>query len=76
VSRGSFPSGHSIAAFSVATVFARRYPTHRWLPYVAYGLAATVGFSRVSLSAHFPSDVFLGAALGVAVSRFTVLNGR
>src|SRR5271154_5883366 len=59
---GSFPSGHTIAAFSVATVVARRYGNQRWVPYVAYGMAALVGFSRLSLSAHFLSDVFLGAA--------------
>jgi hypothetical protein len=34
---GSFPSGHAIAAFSVATVVARRYGNHRWVPYAAYG---------------------------------------
>jgi hypothetical protein len=42
---GSFPSGHSMAAFSVATIVARQYRNHRWVPYVAYGLAAVVGFS-------------------------------
>jgi membrane-associated phospholipid phosphatase len=72
--RGSFPSGHTIAAFSVATIVARRYANHRWIPYAAYGLAAVVGFSRVSLSAHFLSDVFMGAALGYSVSRFAVLQ--
>jgi len=41
---GSFPSGHTIAAFSVATVIARRYGNHRWVPYVGYGMAAIVGF--------------------------------
>ena len=71
---GSFPSGHSIAAFSVATVIARRYGNHRWVPYAAYGMAALVGFSRLSLSAHFLSDVFMGAALGYSISRFTVLH--
>jgi membrane-associated phospholipid phosphatase len=71
---GSFPSGHSIAAFSVATVVARRYGNHRWVPYAAYGMAAVVGFSRLSLSAHFLSDVFMGAALGYSISRFTVLQ--
>lgn len=72
---GSFPSGHTIAAFSVATVVARRYGSHhRWIPYVAYGSAALVGFSRVTLSSHFPSDVFMGAALGYSISRFTVLR--
>lgn len=72
---GGFPSGHTIAAFSVATVIARRYgKTHRWVPYLAYGLAATIGFSRVTTLAHFPSDVFLGAALDYSVSRFAVLR--
>jgi membrane-associated phospholipid phosphatase len=72
---GGFPSGHAIAAFSVATVMSRRYgKTHKWVPYLAYGVAATIGFSRVTTLAHFPSDVFLGAALGYSVSRFAVLR--
>lgn len=71
---GSFPSGHTIAAFSVATVIARRYGNHRWVPYAAYSMAALVGFSRLSLSSHFLSDVFMGGALGYSISRFTVLR--
>jgi membrane-associated phospholipid phosphatase len=71
---GSFPSGHTIAAFSVATVVARRYGNHRWVPYAAYGMAALVGISRITLSAHFLSDVFMGGALGYSISRFTVLR--
>jgi membrane-associated PAP2 superfamily phosphatase len=73
---GSFPSGHTIAAFSVATVFAKRYPKPRWFPWVAYGLAATVGFSRISLQSHFPSDVFLGAVLGYTIAQNTVQRGK
>lgn len=73
--RGSFPSGHTIAAMSVATVIARRYgKQHRWVPYVTYGLTALVGFSRMTLSSHFASDVFMGAAMGYAIGRFTVLR--
>ena len=71
---GSFPSGHTIAAFSIATVVARRYGNHRWVPYAAYGLAGLVGLSRVSLSTHFLSDVFVGGALGYSISRFAVLR--
>jgi membrane-associated phospholipid phosphatase len=71
---GSFPSGHSMAAFSVATVVARQYRNHRWVPYVAYGLASVVGFSRLPLNVHFLSDVFMGGALGYSISRFTVLR--
>ncbi len=72
---GSFPSGHSVAAFSVATVIARRYgQRHRWVPFVCYGLAGTVAFSRLTTSAHYPSDVFMGAVLGYSVARFAVLR--
>lgn len=74
LSDGCFPSGHSIAAVSVATVVARRYGKHRWVPYLAYGLAGVVGFSRITLSAHFVSDVFVGGVLGYSISRFTVLR--
>ena len=73
---GSFPSGHMIAAMSVATVFAERYRRHRWVPWVAYGLAGAVGFSRVTLQSHFPSDVFAGAVLGYAVSHYVVLGSH
>jgi membrane-associated phospholipid phosphatase len=72
---GSFPSGHTIAVFSVATVISRTYgKEHRWVPYAAYGLAALVGVSRLTLSSHFLSDVFMGGALGYSISRFTVLR--
>jgi len=71
---GSFPSGHTMAAFAVATIVARRYGNHRWVPYVAYGLASAVGFSRLTLNVHFLSDVFMGGALGYSISRFTVLR--
>jgi len=74
--RGSFPSGHTIAAFSVATVFADRYRNHRWAPLAAYGLAGIVGFSRITLQAHFPSDVFAGAVLGYVISHYAVLQSH
>jgi hypothetical protein len=72
---GGFPSQHAIAAFSVATVFSRRYGRrHRWVPFAAYGAASLVGFSRLTLSAHFASDVFVGGALGYAIGRFVVVR--
>ena len=72
----SFPSSHASAAFAVATIFAHRYRRHRWVPYVAYGAASLISFSRVTNQAHFPSDVFLGAALGFTISEFSVLRPR
>jgi membrane-associated phospholipid phosphatase len=70
---GSFPSGHMIAAMSLATIFALRYSERRWVPWTAYGLAAVVGFSRITLLSHFPSDVFAGGFFGYAISRHAVL---
>jgi membrane-associated PAP2 superfamily phosphatase len=72
----SFPSGHAAGVFSVATVIASRYHNHRWVPWVMYGMATAISFSRVTTSAHFPSDVFLGAALGYTVTRYEVLKPR
>jgi membrane-associated phospholipid phosphatase len=70
----SFPSGHAAGAFSIATVIAQRYKSHRWVPWVAYGLAGVISFSRVPDLAHYPSDVFLGAALGYAITRYDVFR--
>ena len=71
---GSFPSGHASAAFAAATIFAGRYREHRWVPWVAYGLASFVALTRVPGQAHFPSDVFAGAALGYSIGHFVVLR--
>lgn len=70
---GGFYSAHAMAATAVATIIASRYRKHRWVPYVAYGLAAAISFSRITGSDHFPSDVFFGGAMGFFMSRFAVL---
>jgi len=72
--QNGFPSGHAITAFSIATIFADRYSRHRWVPWVAYGLAAAVGFSRITTQSHFTSDVFVGAVLGYSISHYVVLQ--
>jgi len=72
--RGSFPSGHMIAAMSIATTFADRYPHPSWHRWVAFGLAGMVGFSRITTQSHFPSDVFAGAVLGYSIAHFVVLR--
>jgi undecaprenyl-diphosphatase len=60
----SFPSGHTTTAFALATVLSLWYPRGRW---VWGGGAVLVGWSRIVLGSHFPSDVLAGAVLGVAV---------
>ena len=65
----SFPSGHTIGAFSFATVIAERYRERPWVPVTAYSLAGLVGVARIVERQHFPSDVFVGAALGYLIGR-------
>ncbi len=60
----SFPSGHTLVSFEAATALARRYP--KW-GIAALVLAALVGFSRMYLFVHYPTDVLGGAVLGVAL---------
>ena len=74
----SFPSGHSTAVWSVATIVAERY-RHRgkpWVPVLAYTLATAISFSRITESAHFPSDVWLGASLGYTIAKYQTLKPR
>lgn len=64
----SFPSGHSTAAFAVASVLAdesaRWWPRARFVPYLAYGGATAVGLARIYSDKHWASDVVAGAAIG------------
>ncbi len=64
----SFPSGHTTQAFVLATVVGEHFPKW-WVKITFYGLATGVAFSRVNDDKHFASDVFLGAALGTAVTK-------
>jgi membrane-associated phospholipid phosphatase len=60
----SFPSGHAMSAFAVATAIALLAPRLRW-PVLA--LASVIAFSRVYLGVHFWLDVLTGAALGMTI---------
>jgi hypothetical protein len=59
----SFPSGHTFSSFAAATAIA--IGNRRWA-IAAMGTAALIGFSRVYLFMHYPSDVLGGALLGIA----------
>jgi membrane-associated phospholipid phosphatase len=60
----SFPSGHAISTWALASVIAHQYPHPRIIPILAYGLAFTVVGARVGARKHFPGDVVAGAAMG------------
>jgi len=60
----SFPSGHTMTAFSIALVLSYYYPS---LESTLLFLALSIGFSRIVLGMHFLSDVLAGIVLGVAL---------
>ena len=58
----SFPSGHTCASFAAALAW-RPYLPKRW-GNVALVCAALMGFSRLYVGVHFPTDVLCGALIG------------
>lgn len=61
----SFPSGHSMCAFAIATIISFYFPVAS-IPLCAF--AAMIAASRVFLALHYPTDCLAGAAVGVMIS--------
>lgn len=59
----SFPSGHTAGAVAAAQAFSREFPEHALK---ARSGAALIGAAQVPRCAHYPSDVGVGAAIGLA----------
>ena len=59
--RFSFPSGHTAGAFLMATLVTFVVPV---LGPICFAWAVSVGFARIYLGVHYPTDVLVGAALG------------
>ncbi len=68
----SFPSGHTITAFTFAAVVGTHYKETIWVPVVAYSLAVLEGASRMYSNKHWSTDVLIGGALGYAIGTFVV----
>jgi membrane-associated phospholipid phosphatase len=66
----SFPSGHSIAAWSLATVIANEYHDRPLVQLAAYGIAGAVSAARFTGEKHYLSDVLVGSAMGYGIGRY------
>jgi len=65
----SFPSGHTSDAFSIAMIISLFFPK-LWIIIPVFVWAILVGYSRMDLGVHYPSDVLAGASIGIFSSLF------
>ncbi|MBL0161091.1 MAG: phosphatase PAP2 family protein [Bryobacterales bacterium] len=72
----SFPSGHAMTAFAVATAVARHPRCPKWLGITLYGTAVVISLSRLSGNRHYPSDVYFGAFSGALIGNMVAGTRR
>ncbi|MDD5543660.1 MAG: phosphatase PAP2 family protein [Acidobacteriia bacterium] len=68
----SFPSGHSITAWALATVVADQYQDHPWVRYSAFGWASLISVARIGSHQHFPSDALVGSVFGYLIGKYVM----
>jgi hypothetical protein len=62
----SFPGGHAMFTFAMATVLSHEYP-QKWVQVLAYSAASIVTVSRFMARDHWSSDMLVGSALGIGI---------
>lgn len=74
----SFPSGHTGSSFAAATVLYLTLPKKFGIPALIF--AALMGFSRLYVGVHYPTDVLAGMVIGIligwAVVHFTGIREK
>lgn len=65
----SFPSAHATYAFMMATMFSYWFPRNRLL---FFTIAGFIGWTRVYLFLHYPTDIIAGALLGYIITKILI----
>ena len=65
----SFPSGHAVYAFMMATLLAHWFPRSQIIFFL---LAGFIGWTRIYLGVHYPTDVIAGGLLGYGITRLFI----
>lgn len=64
----SFPSDHAMSAFFIATVLVLHKRSWWW----TYVLAVAIAIGRVAVGVHYPTDILVGALIGVVLGHIIV----
>jgi len=67
----SFPSAHAVFAFMIATILAQWFPRYRIIFFIFAGI---IGWTRIYLGLHYPTDVIVGALLGYGITKLFFLT--
>ncbi|MEO1514955.1 MAG: phosphatase PAP2 family protein [Bacteroidota bacterium] len=64
----SFPSGHTLSAFTLYTLIALFFPKKKLMAFFFFSFALFIGLSRVYLVQHFLKDIYVGGLLGILLA--------
>ena len=67
----SFPSGHAVFSFMMAALLSHWFPRYRIIFFI---IAAFIGWTRIYLVLHYPTDVIAGALLGYGITRLFLIR--
>jgi membrane-associated phospholipid phosphatase len=74
--RVSFPSGHGMMTWSLASVIAHEYRDHKWIVVGAYASALAVNAGRTMARKHFLSDSLVGSTVGYLLGQYLYKRNR
>jgi undecaprenyl-diphosphatase len=66
----SFPSAHAAFSFMMAILLSTWFPRYRMIFFI---IAGFIGWTRIYLGVHYPTDVVMGALLGYGITKLFLL---